>query len=113
MNTPFKIKNKAFNLGNEFNEFWCWSRMDHDNDKNIISIANVNIDDIFETFSFEFVFNGTHIKCQNSEKWQQHWTILPDDNFVVTCATSTFPAVTFYWYTRSSGEYDKYATFYT
>ena len=52
--------------------------MDHDNEKNIISIANVNVDDLFETFSFEFIFNGTHIMCQNNEKWPQQWTILPD-----------------------------------
>ena len=83
--------------------------MDHDNEKNIISIANVNVDDLFETFSFEFIFNGSHIMCQNNEKWPQQWTILPDkySDFVVTCATSTFPAVTFYWTTRNTGSYDK------
>ena len=83
--------------------------MDHDNEKNIISIANVNVDDLFETFSFEFIFNGTHIMCQNNEKWPQQWTILPDENsqLVVTCATSTFPAVLFYWNTRNNGGYDK------
>ena len=83
--------------------------MDHDNEKNIISIANVKVDDLFETFSFEFIFNGTHIMCQNNEKWPQQWTILPDENsqFEVTCATSTFPAVLFSWTTRNSGGYDK------
>ena len=85
--------------------------MDHDNEKNIISIANVKVDDLFETFSFEFIFNGTHIMCQNNEKWPQQWTIVPDEDFFdfgVTCGTSYFPAVSFdYWNTRNSGGYDK------
>ena len=84
--------------------------MDHDNEKNIISIANVNVDHLDETFSFEFIFNGTHIMCQNSEKWPQQWTILPDESsqFSITCATSIFPAVLIdSWITRNSGGYDK------
>ena len=85
--------------------------MDQDNEKYVISIGNVNIDKLLETFSFEFVFNGTHIMCQNNEKWPQQWTSLPDkdsaDDFEVTCATSIFPAVSFHWDTRNSGGYDK------
>ena len=86
--------------------------MDQDAKKNVISNANVNIDDLFEKISFEFICNGTHIKCQNNERWPQQWTILPDrfsiGLFEVTCKTNNFPAVTINsWQARNSGGLDK------
>ena len=85
--------------------------MDQDNEKNVISIPNVNIDKFFKAFSFKFIFNGTHIKCQNNEKWPQQWRSVPDDYiwyFQVFCATSNFPAVNFNaWTKRNITRYDK------
>ena len=83
--------------------------MDQENEKNVISIARVNVDKFLDPFSMEFLFNGTHILCQNNEKWPQQWIILPDfiPLFTVTCATSNFPAVTFErWNARKSEGYD-------
>ena len=85
--------------------------MDEDNEKTVISIANQNVDHLFEKLSVEFIFNGTHIKCQNNETWPQQWIILPDNNlflFELICSTSNFPAVSFIqWIKRNSAGYDK------
>ena len=72
--------------------------MDRDNEKNVISISNTNVDSLFKAFLFEFKFNGTHVMCQNYEK---QWNILQHDDAdgVIPCATINFPAVSFGpWY---------------
>ena len=79
-------------------DVWCWSRMDRDNEKNVISITNTNVDALFNAFLFEFKFNGTNIMCQNYEK---QWTILQHNMMgMIGCATSNFPQLTFLWHDK-------------
>ena len=60
----------------DFQKFWCWSRKDNDEKtiKNVSILApRVDNDDFFakinQTFSSQFTFNGSHLKCDTMEKW--------------------------------------------
>ena len=87
--------------------YWCWSR--HDNNEDILknltisagSYDNSKFNDIINRpFTAKFYSNGSHIICQDNEKWGRR--INPYTGTYVYCPTSTGIPAAYFRYNRNS-----------
>ena len=54
--------------------FWCWSRKDYN--ETFLRSINISIgfrEESFESFSTNFQYNGSHVKCKSEEALAEKW----------------------------------------
>ena len=84
-------------------QYYCWSRRDFNETKNLknqITAPEFSINDnqMLETFSTSFEFNGTHARChyKQDQEWETRWYNV-NTSGEIPCSTNTLPVATFIW----------------
>ena len=85
------------------NSYWCMSRKDYNETYlKSLKISTAFRNEKIDSFSTQFQYNKTHVKCNSTEEWLQLWYDT-SNNFIygqtIPCVTSSLnvPVATFLW----------------
>ena len=103
----FKLKNvllyDIYRVPSARSSFWCWSRKDYN--ETYLRSRNIDIgfrEESFESFSTNFQYNGSHVKCKSNHSWVQNWIDVSNPFVYVSaipCVASNkrVPVASFLW----------------
>ena len=75
--------------------YWCFSRLDVDEDliKDFIIATTLEDNEIkdlmIQSFSTKYLYNDTHFKCDSEEEWASSWHSIDTDSTLSLCLANT------------------------